>query len=153
METEDLLVLVLTQKRSFIRGIIKNSFKLLTVVTKNSILNEIGFPDLPLTIIEKFDFSFVLSFTDCWPAQMPPERDKKCLSTALYRTPPEDYIWAQWIHNLKWMNVHGIFTWHRGRHINVLNAFNLERVPTEKNKQNKITVVAQCSQFFVSLIT
>lgn len=65
METEDLLVLVLTQKRSFIRGIIKNSFKLLIVVTKNSILNEIGFPDLPLTIIEKFDFSFVLSFTDC----------------------------------------------------------------------------------------
>ena len=67
METEDLLVLVLTQKRSFIRGIIKNSFKLLTVVTKNSILNEIGFPDLPLTIIEKFDLSFVLSFvfTDC----------------------------------------------------------------------------------------
>lgn len=65
METEDLLVLVLTQKRSFIRGIIKNSFKLLTAVTKNSILNEIGFPDLPLTIIEKFDFSFVLSFTDC----------------------------------------------------------------------------------------
>ena len=79
METEDLLVLVLTQKRSFIRGIIKNSFELLTIITKSSILNEIGFLDLPLTIIEKFDLSFVLSFvfTDCWPAQMPPKRDKK----------------------------------------------------------------------------
>ena len=50
MVIKDLPVLVPTQKKPFIRTILKNSYKVLPIIRKSFILNVTGFLDLPLMI-------------------------------------------------------------------------------------------------------
>ena len=50
VEINDLPVLVPTQKKPFIRTILKNSYKVLPIISKSFILNVTGFLDLPLMI-------------------------------------------------------------------------------------------------------
>ena len=50
VEIKDLPVLVPTQKKPFIRTILKNSYKVLPIISKSFILNVTGFLDLPLMI-------------------------------------------------------------------------------------------------------
>ena len=59
VKIEDHPVIAPTLKWSFISAVLKNSFKVLTNVTKISVLDVTGLLDLSL-VIEKIDLSFVL---------------------------------------------------------------------------------------------